>query len=264
MLFTLLQRFLPKHLLSRLVAGLAESRTPWIRRTFISTFCRFYDINFDEAERSNPEAYESFNDFFTRRLKPGARQFRGRISSPVDGTVAALGDLSGDTLIQSKNQEYSLKALLASSDTDEYRMGSFITIYLAPHNYHRVHIPCTAELRHASYVPGELFSVNQATAAHLPNLFARNERLVCRFHTAIGAMSAVMVGALLVAGIKPAWSDRPYQPKLQVTTDMRRVFSTGQELGLFQMGSTVILLFERRQIFKVREGQQVQLGQPLA
>lgn len=246
-----------------MVGKLAASRTPWIKRTFINVFCLFFDINFKEAERSNKEDYESFNDFFTRSLKPGARKFRGRLSSPADGTIAALGDLSGDTLIQSKNHEYSVRALLASDETAEFRRGSFITIYLAPHNYHRVHVPCTAELREANYVPGDLFSVNHATVTHLPNLFARNERLVCRFHTAIGAMSAVMVGAMLVAGIKPAWMDAPYKPQLQITTGMRKVFSAGDELGQFQMGSTVVLLFERRQIFKVKEGQTILTGEPL-
>ncbi len=263
MLFSLFQRFLPKHLLSRVVGKLAASKSPWIKSTFINVFCFFFDINLKEAERSSREEYESFNDFFTRSLKPDARTIRGRISSPVDGTVAAMGDLSGDTLIQSKNHEYSVKRLLASEDTQDYRQGSFITIYLAPHDYHRVHVPCTAELRQATYVPGDLFSVNQTTADHLPNLFARNERLVCRFHTSIGAMSYVMVGAMLVAGIKTVWMDEPYKPRLAMTTGMRQVFSAGEELGQFQMGSTVILLFQRRQIFKVSEGQTIRLGDPL-
>ena len=163
-----------------------------------------YKIDLGEAQREKTSDYRSFNDFFTRSLKPGSRAIGGTVSSPADGTVAALGNIDGDTLIQSKNHSYSLAKLIASNDIDDFSAGSFITIYLAPHNYHRVHAPWTGELHHATYVPGDLFSVNQSTALHLPHLFARNERLVCRFRTDAGPAVAVLVGAMLVAGIKPA------------------------------------------------------------
>lgn len=261
-MFVLLQRVLPKHLLSRLVGWLAASEVGFIKSSFINVICLFYDIDLTEADRTNRRDYRSFNDFFTRSLQPGARPISGKVCSPADGTVAALGHIDGDTLIQSKKHAYSLQTLLAD-DTGDFTGGSFITIYLAPHNYHRVHVPCTAELHSTSYLPGELFSVNQNTANNLPDLFAKNERLVCRFRTGDGPMAEVMVGAMLVAGIQPVWLDRPYKPRLEVATEMKRMFHQGDELGQFQMGSTVILLFSQRTGFSVTEGQEVRMGQAL-
>ena len=258
-----LQRLMPKHLLSRLAGFIAASETSLIRSVLIRAFCHFYPIDLNEAERQSSSDYASFNDFFTRSLKPDARPLSGRICSPADGTVAAMGTLSGDTIIQSKRHSYSVNTLLAET-TNEFAEGSFITIYLAPHNYHRVHVPCDGELHRATYVPGDLFSVNQTTVDHLPDLFARNERLVCRFRTATGPMGLVMVGAMLVAGIKPAWLDRPFKPRLQVNMEMQETFTQGSELGQFQMGSTVILLFPDRPDFKVSEGDSVKMGQPVA
>jgi phosphatidylserine decarboxylase len=185
-----------------------------------------YRIDLSEAQREKKSDYQSFNDFFTRSLKPGARTIQGTVSSPADGTVAALG-------------------------------------YLAPHNYHRVHAPCAGELHHAAYIPGDLFSVNQSTALHLPDLFARNERLVCRFRTSAGPTAVVMVGAMLVAGIKPVWLEEAYKPRLQITNEMKRTFSQGDELGHFEMGSTVILFFKERMAFSVKEGERVKYGQSI-
>ncbi|MBT4162553.1 MAG: phosphatidylserine decarboxylase [Gammaproteobacteria bacterium] len=241
---------------------LAESEIAAIKSPFISIFCLFYRINLDEAERSRRSDYRSFNDFFTRSLKPGVRHIEGKTCSPADGTVAALGEINDNTLIQSKKHSYTVGTLLAE-DTADFDGGSFITIYLAPHNYHRVHVPKTAELHRTCYLPGELFSVNQATAEQLPGLFTRNERLVCRFRTGDGPMAEVLVGAMLVAGIKPIWLDRAYKPRLEVTTEMKRIFQQGEELGQFQMGSTVILLFSQRVSFCVEEGEEVRFGQPI-
>jgi phosphatidylserine decarboxylase len=262
-MFAILQRLLPKHFLSRVVGFVAKSELPLIKGLFINIFCLFYKIDLDEAQRGNTSDYRSFNDFFTRALKPGRRTIEGEISSPADGTVAALGNIDGDTLIQSKNHSYSLAKLMASNDIDDFSAGSFITIYLAPHNYHRVHMPWTGELHNATYIPGDIFSVNQSTALHLPDLFARNERLVCRFRTDTGPMAAVLVGAMLVAGIKPAWLDRAYKPRLQITTEMKRTFRQGEELGHFEMGSTVILIFNEQMTFSVKEGEQVKYGQSI-
>ena len=262
-MFALLQRLLPKHLLSRLVGLLAESELPPVRWLFINVVCLFYDIDLTEADRGRRSDYRSFNDFFTRALKPGVRPVSGSVSSPADGTVAALGRIDRGTLIQSKNHTYSLAKLLARDDAGLFEGGSFITIYLAPHNYHRVHAACPGELHHTTYVPGELFSVNDSTARHLPDLFARNERLVCRFRTASGPQATVLVGAMLVAGIKPVWLDRPYRPRLHVTTEMKRRFSQGEELGQFQMGSTVILVFSQPRDFCVSVGDTVRYGEPL-
>ncbi|MBT5156248.1 MAG: phosphatidylserine decarboxylase [Gammaproteobacteria bacterium] len=261
--FAFLQRLIPKHLLSRIVGSVAKSESPLISSLFINIFCMLYRIDLGEAQREKASTYRSFNDFFTRSLKPGMRTIQGTVSSPADGTVAALGNIDGNTLIQSKNHSYSLAKLLASNDIEDFARGSFITIYLAPHNYHRVHVPWTGELHHTTYVPGDLFSVNQSTALHLPDLFARNERLVCRFRTDTGPTAAVLVGAMLVAGIKPVWLDEAYTPRLQITTKMKRVFQQGDELGQFEMGSTVILVFKERMTFSVKEGETVKYGQSI-
>ena len=259
---TSLLKLLPKHLLSRLIGRLAASQKVPIKTLFINLFCLFYPIDIEEAERTSKRDYQSFNDFFTRSLKAGARPITGRISSPADGTVAALGNIRDDTLVQSKNHNYTVQNLLAEK-TNEFTGGSFITIYLAPHNYHRVHVPRTAELYQASYVPGELFSVNLNTANNLPDLFARNERLICRFRDDDGPMALVLVGATLVAGIKPVWLENAYKPRLEVETEMKRHFQQGDELGHFQMGSTVILLFTKPLDFIIKQGDQVRVGQAI-
>jgi phosphatidylserine decarboxylase len=261
--FAFLQRLIPQHFLSRLVGIVAKSELPLIKGLFINIFCILYRIDLGEAQRERASDYRSFNDFFTRSLKPGSREIQGTVSSPADGTVAALGNIDGDTLIQSKNHSYSLAKLLASNDINDFADGSFITIYLAPHNYHRVHAPWTGELHQAAYVPGDLFSVNQSTALHLPDLFARNERLVCRFRTDTGPRAAVLVGAMLVAGIKPVWLDEAYKPRLHITTKMKHLFQQGDELGQFEMGSTAILVFSERMAFSVKEGEQVKYGQSI-
>jgi phosphatidylserine decarboxylase len=261
-MFVLIQRLLPKHLLSRIVGWLAATDNVVIKTAFITIICFFFPVDLSEEEREEKQAYKTFNDFFTRQLKPGARRIEGRISSPADGKVAALGPITGNTIIQSKNHNYTVNALLAE-ETDEFEGGSFITIYLAPHNYHRVHVPRTSELHSARYIPGELFSVNLNTAENLPDLFARNERLACRFRTGDGPMAEVLVGAMLVAGIKPVWLPQAYKPKLEIATEMKRIFQQGEELGQFEMGSTVILLFSKPMEFSVKEGDLVQMGQSL-
>lgn len=262
-MFAFLQQLIPQHFLSRLVGIVAKSELPLIKGLFINIFCILYRIDLSEAQRERASDYRSFNDFFTRSLKPGSREIQGTVSSPADGTVAAMGNIDGDTLIQSKNHSYSLAKLLASNDINDFADGSYITIYLAPHNYHRVHAPWTGEIHHATYVPGDLFSVNQSTALHLPDLFARNERLVCRFRTDTGPRAAVLVGAMLVAGIKPVWLDEACKPRLRITTKMKHLFQQGDELGQFEMGSTAILVFSERMAFSVKEGEQVKYGQSI-
>lgn len=262
-MFAFLQQLIPQHFLSRLVGIVAKSELPLIKGLFINIFCILYRIDLSEAQRERASDYRSFNDFFTRSLKPGSREIQGTVSSPADGTVAAMGNIDGDTLIQSKNHSYSLAKLLASNDINDFADGSYITIYLAPHNYHRVHAPWTGEIHHATYVPGDLFSVNQSTALHLPDLFARNERLVCRFRTDTGPRAAVLVGAMLVAGIKPVWLDEACNPRLHITTKMKHLFQQGDELGQFEMGSTAILVFSERMAFSVKEGEQVKYGQSI-
>lgn len=264
MIFSLIQQLLPKHLLSRIVGKVAASETPWVKSCFIRCICLLYPIDMSEAERTHLSQYKSFNDFFTRTLKPGARPISGDYCSPADGKVAASGTVHKNTLIQSKGHSYSLVTLLGDRKVEQFEGGSFMTIYLAPHNYHRVHVPITSELHQTTYIPGDLFSVSQSSAASIPNLFARNERLVCRFRTPHGDMAEVLVGAMIVAGIKPVWLAEPYLPRLQVRTEMKQSFVQGAELGQFQMGSTVILVFSRQLNLLVKEGDTVQVGQPIA
>jgi phosphatidylserine decarboxylase len=263
-MFATFQKLLPKHLLSRLIGYVAATEIAWIKSTFINVFSYFYNIDLSEAERSSPQDYRSFNDFFTRSLKPGTRTISGIYCSPADGTIAALGDIHGDTLIQSKNHDYSLSTLLGVDDASEFQGGSFITVYLAPHNYHRVHVTCDGELHNAKYIPGDLFSVNASTALNLPNLFARNERLVCTFRTDKGPMATVMVGAMIVAGIQPVWLDKAYKPQVQIHTEMKRAMRQGDELGQFQLGSTAILVFPERVNFLVKQGETVHYGQAIS
>ena len=261
-MFILIQKLLPKHFISRLVGILADSENVFLKTVFINLFDLFYRIDTSEAVRKNKNDYRNFNDFFTRSLEEGARPIRGRISSPADGRVADLGRINENTLIQSKKYKYKVQELLAE-ETDEFNQGSFLSIYLAPHNYHRVHVPRAAELSRASYLPGELFSVNSETAGALPDLFTRNERLVCRFITDGGPMAEILVGAMLVAGIKPVWLDSPYKPKLEVSTNLNRRFQQGDELGQFQMGSTVILVFSEPLDFLVQQGEEIKVDQAI-
>ena len=259
-----LQWLLPQQLLGRLAGRLAGSRTAWVKRALIGAFCRCYAVDLGEAARPRQADYASFNDFFTRELKPGARPVQGKVCSPADGTVAALGRVAGDaSIIAAKGQGYSLPALLGEADASRFAGGSFITLYLAPHQYHRFHLPCAAELRRTRYLPGALFSVNPATVRHRRGLFARNERLVAHFACAQGELAYVMVGALLVAGIKPVWRAAPYPPGRECRETLKRRFAQGEELGQFQMGSTVVLVFERALDFAVRAGQAVKMGQAL-
>ena len=261
-MFVLVQKLLPKHLLSRLARHLAACEIVVIKTLFINLFCLFYRVDIKEARRTNKADYLNFNDFFTRSLKEGARPIHGRISSPADGTVLACGNIIDNTLLQSKKHNYTVQNLLAD-ETNEFNGGSYITIYLAPHNYHRVHAPRTAELHQTSYVPGELFSVNPNTSKILPDLLARNERLVCRFRTDDGPMALILVGAMLVAGIKPIWLTTAYKPRLEVATEMQYSFKQGDEIAHFEMGSTVILLLREPLNFVVKQGDQIKFGQAI-
>ena len=267
-LFIFLQRLLPKHLLSRLAGRLAESEKPIVAAITIRLFYLFFRVDLTEANRKHCREYQSFNDFFTRSLREDARPIGGELCSPVDGVVAALGNMQAGQLIQSKGINYSLSQLLAEDDISEFTHGSFITLYLAPRNYHRVHTPCRCVLTGTKYIPGRLFSVNQATAAGVDQLLATNERLVCRLTADLPAgkapMYCVMVGAMLVAGIKPIWLESPCQPGRRVDARMEMTFGQGDEVGQFQMGSTVVLVFGQSVDFLVTSGQQVKFGQPIA
>lgn len=250
-LLTLPQYLLPQHGLSRLVGGLADSKTPWIKNTFITRFAERYQVDMSEAAEPNLSSYENFNAFFTRALKANARPLDNRTDSilcPADGAISQLGPIEQDQIFQAKGHSYSLSDLLANeTDAATYVGGQFATVYLSPRDYHRVHMPLAGRLTKAVYVPGELFSVNTRTAENVPNLFARNERLVAHFDTALGPMVVVLVGAMIVASIETVWGGiEPIGKSVRVRefVDSEQItLNRGAEMGRFRLGSTAIVLF---------------------
>ncbi len=254
-LFIFFQYLLPHHLLSRGVGILAQSHL--LRKLFIRTFIKRYKVDLSQAKIQDVEKFENFNAFFTRELQADARPLptaQGAIVCPADGAVSQLGDIAGGNLLQAKGKHYSCQSLLAGDAQMAalFQSGKFATIYLSPRDYHRVHMPMAGILKKTIYVPGKLFSVNQTTAESVPNLFARNERLVCLFTTAVGPMAVILVGAMIVAGIDTVWAGEvcPMAGKrdIQITDYSNQIpavqLPLGGELGRFRLGSTAIVLFQ--------------------
>jgi phosphatidylserine decarboxylase len=250
--FVLLQYLLPRHWLTAATWRIARIRQPRVKNFLITQFARAFDVDLDEVKLDVPGGFATFNDFFIRELKEGAREIDNdddAIVSPVDGTVSAADDIRGDTIFQAKGIDYSLGDLLATDldEVEHYIDGSFTTIYLAPYNYHRVHAPLAGELVAARYVPGDLFSVNEATVTNLDGLFCRNERLVMHFRTRHGPTALILVGALNVGSISTPWTGevRPRKAGVVDVLDLSAhptQVAKGDLLGWFNMGSTVILL----------------------
>ena len=275
-LFVALQRVLPKHFLSRLIARAAESKQPWLKNMLISRAIKAFNINMQEAASDNLDDYENFNAFFTRALKPGVRPIdKGQTSivSPADGAISQAGPISKNRILQAKGIDYSVSRLLGdSSQARFYQDGNFATIYLSPKDYHRVHMPAAGKLLSSRYIPGELFSVNDKTAQALPGLFARNERLVCEFESPeLGRFSLIFVGAMLVAGIETQWSgfEQPGPGTVRETDHCSDAlqYAKGDEIGRFKFGSTVILLFPQQSIDwsqKIEPYAVVQMGEEIA
>ncbi|WDA40011.1 archaetidylserine decarboxylase [Erythrobacter sp. BLCC-B19] len=267
-LFIALQHIVPQHALSRLAGSLAASQTPWLRDAMIARFAAAYGVDLTEAARGIGD-FTSFNDFFTRELKPGARPLADAarfILSPADGAVSQLGPITGGRIIQAKGRDYSVAELLGCSAAEAARFegGRFITIYLSPKDYHRVHMPAAGTLAATRYIPGDLFSVNTATADGVDRLFARNERLSCRFDGPDGHFASVMVGAMIVAGIDTVWPNT-FRTHVSAPVDedfagQARTFAAGDEMGRFYLGSTVVLVFEPGKA-EWREG--LKAGDPL-
>ena len=276
-----LQYIMPKHLLSRLVGKLAAAELGAITTSVIKWFIKQYKIDMSEAAQSEPEAYSSFNAFFTRALKPGIRplcQDDDYIVHPVDGAVSQCGPIKEGRIFQAKGHDYSSLALLGdqAEDAKRFEGGDFATIYLAPKDYHRIHMPIKGTLSKMTYVPGELFSVNPLTAENVPGLFARNERVVAIFETEIGPMAMVLVGATIVASIETVWAgtvtpptgkqvftwDYPTQGPEALTLDK------GDEMGRFKLGSTVVMLFAKDALEEfaddVKPKAVTRMGQPFA
>jgi phosphatidylserine decarboxylase len=260
-LFVTLQYLLPHHLLCRIIHALTRVRTHWFKNALIGAFMRAFRPDMRDAALSEPLRYESFNAFFTRALKPDARPIDpqpDRLVSPCDGTLSIAGSLDADRMLQAKGHWFGLNALLAADAglSDRLRDGRYATIYLAPYNYHRLHMPLAGRLRSAWHVPGRVFSVNGATVTRVPGLFARNERVVCVFDAQHGPFVLVLVGALFVASMSTVWhgditpwrgarhapGPAPGTHSLIPATDTNLQLERGAEFARFNMGSTIVML----------------------
>lgn len=267
--FVILQFCIPKRHLSRITGVLAKSEIKWVKNTLIKIFLLFFKVNLMEAEYKELCEYKSFDAFFTRKLKSNARIINmspSKIISPVDGSISELGRIEHEKLIQAKGKYYSLFNLLAGDNDliSIFRKGKFMTIYLAPKDYHRVHMPYDGRLVKTIYIPGKLFSVNQATVESLNNLFAKNERLVCFFETKNGPMILILVGAMIVCGINTVWNMPKVEGEIQ-TIKHDIYLSKGQEMGSFSLGSTVILLSQENVNWESEliGGYDITLGKPI-
>jgi phosphatidylserine decarboxylase len=256
-----LQYWLPKHAVTRLVGKLAAAKLGSLTTAIINLFVKQYKINMDEALHSDPKHFKTFNDFFVRELKPDARsqvEDTTVITHPADACVSQFGPIVDGTLIQAKNHTYTAQELLGGSEelANEFADGQFATLYLSPSDYHRVHMPCDGTLRKMIYVPGDLFSVNPLTAQNVPNLFARNERVVSIFDTEFGPMAQILVGATIVGSIEQVWAGTVTPPRGNTVYDWdypaegeKAVkLAKGDEMGRFKLGSTVINLFPKDSI----------------
>lgn len=273
--FVLLQHVLPQHGLSALMFRLARCRTRWLAQTLIRAFSRIYCIDLTEAAEPNLGTYTHFNSFFTRALKPESRPLQGAedsVVSPADGRISQIGRMEGNAIMQAKGQTFGLTALLGG-DTERAKPfldGSFVTIYLSPRDYHRLHMPLAGQLTEMVHVPGRLFSVNEATTSLVPGLFARNERVIAFFETPSGPMALVLVGAIFVGSIETVWHGivTPEAASRRVHhwnyTQSNQLLDRGSEFGRFNMGSTVIALFGPGQVEwepALQPGVAVRMGQ---
>jgi phosphatidylserine decarboxylase len=273
-LFAGLQWVLPHHLLGAAAHRLTRSRSPRLKNALIRWFIRRYRVDMSAVQEVRPESFTDFNSFFTRGLKPGARPIAdqpGDVACPVDGRVMQVGAAGGGELIQAKDKRFGVAALLKGSDERglEFQSARFVTLYLSPRDYHRIHMPVGGTLREMTYVPGRLFSVNPKTARVVKGLFLRNERVVAVFDTRAGPAALVLVGAVMVGNIETAWHGVVTVPRARKiwTRDYRRQdirLERGDEMGRFNMGSTVILLFGSssvRWIETLKPGISVRMGE---
>lgn len=267
-----LQYGLPHQFLSRLMYYLMRSKIGWLKNLLISQIAKRYKVDMRDALEPDLRAYPSFNAFFTRALRPTARPLAdATLLCPADGAISQLGDIEAGKILQAKGMHFDAAELLADAALAEhFSNGSFATVYLSPRDYHRVHMPIAGTLTHSLHVPGRLFSVAAWTAESIPRLFARNERLVCVYDTDIGKVALVLVGAIFVSSIETIVDGTitpPYAPSV-VRRDYpeRPALAIGAEMGRFNMGSTVIVLTERKLAFdaQLQAGSLVKMGQALS
>ncbi|MEP6503177.1 MAG: archaetidylserine decarboxylase [Betaproteobacteria bacterium] len=250
------QYFYPKRLLTNYAGFIARNEWGWYTTRIIRNFIRDYDVDMSEAVQPDPTAYKTFNAFFTRALKPGARPVaHADLICPVDGAISQYGRIDEHRIFQAKGHDYTTQALLGGDPTiaDPFIHGSFATIYLSPKDYHRIHMPCDGRLVRMIHVPGSLFSVNPVTAAGVPGLWARNERVVCMFEGPRGPWVLVLVGATIVGSMQTVWHGvvnpkRPGKIREWRYDDQAISLKQGEEMGRFLLGSTVIMVFPKDDI----------------
>lgn len=275
---TLLQYLLPQHTLSRLMGKLANSHYAPLKNFMIRHYVQFYKVDMSEALEPDITSYSNFNNFFIRHLRPDARPIANdmqTIISPADGTISQIGNITDGRIIQAKNYDYSVLDLLGgdAARAETFRDGNFMTAYLSPRDYHRVHMPISGTLKEMIYVPGKLFSVQPATVERIDNLFARNERMIAMFNTELGPMAMIMVGAINVASIHTAWHGQVTPPATRAIQNWRYPntmnihLKRADEMGYFQLGSTVIVLFAKNAIQwtpDLTAGNIIKFGQAIA
>lgn len=276
-LVTLPQYLIPQHALSVLMHTLTRSKKTWFKNSFIRFIIKKYKVNIEEAKTADLQTYPSFNAFFTRELREGVRpvaQGEDIVVSPVDGAISQLGQIKAGQIVQAKGRHYTVLELLAGDQqlAQLFENSQFATIYLSPRDYHRIHMPLTGKLISMTYIPGKLFSVSPRTARTVPNLFARNERVVTVFETEIGPMVLILVGAIFVGSMETVWQGQitpDYGKKIERWTyqdEQAITIQKGEEMGRFNMGSTVVMLMpEQCQSFldELKESSTVKMGQAI-
>jgi phosphatidylserine decarboxylase len=262
-----IQHWLPQRGLSIFAGKVAYCRWSWVKNPLIHWFMKRYGVSLQGSEIQQVSEFKHFNDFFTRRLKPAARPIGENVVSPCDGCVSQVGRIQNDTVIQAKGKTYSVTALLGGVE-HVFEGGLFGTFYLAPKDYHRVHMPLAGTLTSMTYIPGTLFSVNALTAEQVPDLFAKNERLVCWFDTELGLMAVILVGAMIVGSMATPWAGTVTPHAFESQTwhyfNEAPTLQKGDEMGLFHLGSTVIILLPAGVgDWIVSPGDTLQMGQKL-
>lgn len=274
-LLTRLFYILPHHLISRQLFFLSRIEKPWFSQPLIKWYSRQFKVDVSQAAETDLTKYKSLNAFFTRELRADARPLpedQNAFVCPADGILSETGKINQKSLIQAKGSYYDLDQLLGghSDLAAPFVDGDFATVYLSPKDYHRLHMPCGAELTEMIYVPGRLFSVSLMTTRHIPGIFTRNERVICLFDTPKGRMALILVGAINVAAIETVWAGLITPPtKNQITLsryDNEKSFLMGEEMGRFNMGSTIVVLTEKEAVNwleSTQPGIKVQMGEKL-
>ncbi len=269
------QYLYPKQALTALAGKFASARAGALTTAAIRSFVARYGVDMNEAANPDIASYTSFNDFFTRALKPGVRPLASAdLICPVDGAISQFGSMDRDRILQAKGHHYTTTALLGGDAAlaAQFEHGSYVTLYLSPRDYHRIHMPCDGRLRRMIHVPGELFSVNPGTALGVPGLFARNERVVCLFEGPRGPFVLTLVGATIVGSMAPVWHGVVTPPRMKSVrewhyADQQVSLKKGAEMGRFLLGSTVVMLFPKSDLrFNPRWAPErtIRLGEEMA